>query len=126
MALLRRDEFEGGALRRRVELLREGGVPRVKEYDGDLALQNDRLATVEEDERLATAEDEETTENGRSRVRQAYSALQAWAADEAQKNTDWPTLTNAQKDAANRELHRRFGLVCDRLSDLLRHLALHQ
>jgi hypothetical protein len=39
---------------------------------------------------------------------------------DAQANYDtWPTKTNAQKDAAQRETIRRLGILMDRLADLL-------
>jgi hypothetical protein len=53
------------------------------------------------------------------RLRTAYSTLRQWAID-AQANYDtWPTKTNAQKDAAQRETIRRLGILMDRLADLL-------
>jgi hypothetical protein len=53
------------------------------------------------------------------RLRQSVVGLRIWST-EAQANFDtWGAKTAAQKDAANRELHRRFGILCDRLKDLL-------
>ena len=53
------------------------------------------------------------------RVKQAYQTLRQWSVD-AQANYDtWPTKTNAQKDAAQRETIRRLGVLMDRLADLL-------
>ena len=53
------------------------------------------------------------------RVRTAYQTLRQWSVD-AQANYDtWPTKTNAQKDAAQRETIRRLGVLMDRLADLL-------
>jgi hypothetical protein len=53
------------------------------------------------------------------RLRNAYQTLRQWSAD-AQANYDtWPTKTNAQKDAAQRETIRRLGILMDRLADLL-------
>jgi hypothetical protein len=53
------------------------------------------------------------------RVKNAYQTLRQWSVD-AQANYDtWPTKTNAQKDAAQRETIRRLGILMDRLADLL-------
>lgn len=59
-----------------------------------------------------------------ARIRQVLSTLDAWAADEQKIFTDWPSLTNAQKDAANRQMHDRFGKFLDRFGDVLLTLAL--
>jgi len=53
------------------------------------------------------------------RLRQAYQTLRQWSNDAAQTNTDWPTMTQGQKDAALRETIRRLGLFFDRFADLL-------
>lgn len=53
------------------------------------------------------------------RLRQAYATLRQWSADAATTNTNWPTMTNPQKDAATRETIRRLGVFMDRLADLL-------
>jgi len=53
------------------------------------------------------------------RIRQAYTTLRQWSADAAQVNTDWPTMTAAQKDNATRETIRRLGIFFDRFADLL-------
>jgi hypothetical protein len=53
------------------------------------------------------------------RIRQAYNTLRQWSADAAQVNTDWPTMTNVQKDNATRETIRRLGIFLDRFADLL-------
>jgi hypothetical protein len=58
------------------------------------------------------------------RIRQAVSTLNAWGADEQQTAANWPGLTAAQKDAANRQLHDRVGRFFDRFGDLLIALAL--
>lgn len=53
------------------------------------------------------------------RIKQAYQTLRQWSADAAQVNTDWPTMTAAQKDTATRETIRRLGILLDRFADLL-------
>jgi hypothetical protein len=53
------------------------------------------------------------------RIKQAYLTLRQWSADAAQTDTDWPTKTAAQKDAATRETIRRLGIFLDRFADLL-------
>jgi len=53
------------------------------------------------------------------RVKQAYNTLRQWSADAANTNTNWPTMSNAQKDAAMRETIRRLGIFLDRMADLL-------
>jgi hypothetical protein len=58
------------------------------------------------------------------RLKQSIAGLRTWQAEAQANFDDWPTKTNAQKDAANRELQRRFGVLCDRLKDLLLHQAL--
>lgn len=52
-------------------------------------------------------------------VRQSYLTLRQWADDAAQVNTDWPTMTQGQKDNATRETIRRLGVFLDRFADLL-------
>lgn len=52
-------------------------------------------------------------------TRNAYQTLRQWADDAAQVNTDWPTMTQAQKDNALRETIRRLGVFLDRFADLL-------
>jgi hypothetical protein len=69
-------------------------------------------------ERDLTGEDEQRYLSP-DRLRQAYTTLRQWSID-AQANYDtWPTKTNAQKDAAQRETIRRLGILMDRLADLL-------
>ena len=58
------------------------------------------------------------------RLRAAYSTLRTWASDAATTNTNWPTMTAAQKDAATRETIRRLGVFLDNVGDLLLHLSL--
>ena len=53
------------------------------------------------------------------RVKQAYATLRQWSADAAQVNTDWPTMTQGQKDTALRETIRRLGIFFDRFADIL-------
>lgn len=55
----------------------------------------------------------------RARALQGLATLEQWAADAAQVNTDWPTMTAAQKDTALRETIRRLGLFFDRFADIL-------
>lgn len=52
-------------------------------------------------------------------LRQAYTTIRQWAADAATANTNWPTMTAAQKDATTRETVRRLGVFLDRFGDLL-------
>lgn len=58
------------------------------------------------------------------RLRSAIATLNQWAQDEQNIDNAWGTLTNAQKDTANRVLHRRIGIFFDRFGDLLITLAL--
>jgi hypothetical protein len=53
------------------------------------------------------------------RIRQAYTVLRGWADDAEQVHTDWPTMTQGQKDAVMRETIQRLGLFFDRFADLL-------
>jgi len=53
------------------------------------------------------------------RVRQAYTVLRQWSADAAQTDADWPSMNNAQRDAATRVVVRRLGVFFDRFADLL-------
>ncbi len=55
------------------------------------------------------------------RIGQAYAGLRTWATDAQAAFDTWPTKTAAQKDATQREVIRRFGILCDRLADLLLH-----
>lgn len=52
-------------------------------------------------------------------LRQAYPTLRQWAGDAATVNTNWPTMTAAQKDAAMRTTIQRLGIFLDRFADLL-------
>jgi hypothetical protein len=54
-----------------------------------------------------------------ARLAQQYTTLREWADDAETTYTAWPTLTNAQKDARNREVVRRLGVLCDGLADIL-------
>ena len=63
--------------------------------------------------------EEEQSYLAHPRLKQAYQTLRQWSADAAQVNTDWPTMTQGQKDIALRETIRRLGLFFDRFADLL-------
>lgn len=69
--------------------------------------------------------DDETIlrEGANTRLGNAYGALRQWAADGQAAYDDWPTKTAAQKDAALREVIRRFGVLCDRLADTVTRLT---
>jgi hypothetical protein len=47
----------------------------------------------------------------------AYDTLRQWALDARAAFDDWPTKTDAQKDAAVRETIRRLGVFMDRMAD---------
>lgn len=57
-----------------------------------------------------------------TRLRASIAGLRQWALDGQDAYTTWPTKTAAQKDAVQRETIRRFGVLSDRLADLLQHL----
>lgn len=59
-----------------------------------------------------------------ARMRQAYASLRQWSADAQTVFGNWGTMSAAQKDAANKEVIRRFGLTCAGLADLLLNLSL--
>ena len=54
-----------------------------------------------------------------ARLQAAYATLRQWSADAAQADADWPTLTQAQKDARLQITIRRLGVFFDRFADLL-------
>ena len=54
-----------------------------------------------------------------TRMAQGYQTLRDWADDAETTYTAWPTLTAAQKDARNREVVRRLGVLCDGLADFI-------
>lgn len=54
-----------------------------------------------------------------ARLRQDYQTLRQWSLDAAATNTNWPTMTQIQKDNAMRETIRRLGVLLDRFGDLL-------
>lgn len=58
------------------------------------------------------------------RIRQAVATLNTWAADERATAANWASLSDPQKDAANRQLHDRIGRFFDRFGDLLITLTL--
>lgn len=53
------------------------------------------------------------------RLRQAYATLRQWSLDAAQTDTEWDTLTQAQKNARLQIVIRRLGTFFDRFADLL-------
>ncbi len=55
-------------------------------------------------------------------IQQAAQA-RVWAADAAQANTNWPTMTQAQKDATIRETIRRLGVLMANIAEHLDHFA---
>jgi hypothetical protein len=55
----------------------------------------------------------------RPRLKSAYQTLRQWSVDAQDAYDTWPTKTNAQKDATQRETIRRLGVLMDRLADLL-------
>lgn len=55
-------------------------------------------------------------------LRQAYPTIRQWAQDAAPVNTNWPTMTANQKDAAMRNTIQRLGVFLDRFGDLLQAL----
>lgn len=52
-------------------------------------------------------------------LRAAHPQLKQWAVDAAGVNTNWPTMTQQQKDTALRETIRRLGLFFDNFAELL-------
>lgn len=54
-----------------------------------------------------------------ARFRQAVPTLRQWSQDAANANTNWPTLTQAQKDNALRLAVMRLGIFFDHFADLL-------
>ena len=58
------------------------------------------------------------------RLQQSYQTLRNWADDATQVHADWPTMTQAQKDAVMREVIQRLGVFFDRMADLLLHQRL--
>lgn len=54
-----------------------------------------------------------------ARLRQDYATIRQWSLDAATTNTNWPTMTQAQKDSAIRETIRRLGVLLDRVGDVL-------
>jgi len=63
--------------------------------------------------------EEEQAYLSHERLKQAYQTLRQWSVDADQTNTDWPTMTAGQKDAAMKETIRRLGLFLDRMADFL-------
>lgn len=53
------------------------------------------------------------------KLRQSYSTVRQWAQDAQTTNTNWPTMTAAQKDNAMRETIRRLGVLLDHVGDLM-------
>lgn len=54
-----------------------------------------------------------------AKLQQAYATLNDWSADAATVHGNWPTMTQAQKDATMRETIRRLGVFFDHFADLL-------
>lgn len=72
-----------------------------------------------EDITVTLTGEEELAHLAPDKFRQAYSTLRQWASDADTTNTNWPSMSTAQKDAAMRETIRRLGILSDRLADLL-------
>ena len=52
-----------------------------------------------------------------------YATLLAWGADAANTADNWATLTNVQKDAINKTVITRLGLLCERLAEVLQRIG---
>lgn len=76
------------------------------------------LINVETPTFTLTGEDEQRFLSP-DRLRTAYATLRQWSLDAQDAFDTWPTKTNAQKDATQRETIRRLGILMDRLADLL-------
>jgi hypothetical protein len=63
-------------------------------------------------------------EDAPTRLVQGYLTLRQWADDAETTYADWPTKTAAQKDAINREVIRRLGVLADGIADLILHRGL--
>jgi hypothetical protein len=87
-------------------------------FDSDGNLLSEEVVTVppEEEERRVVPD----------RLRNSFALLRQWADEAETTYANWPTMTNAQKDASNRAVVLRFGKVCDGLADLLVHLRANQ
>jgi hypothetical protein len=53
------------------------------------------------------------------KLRQSYTALRQWQQDAITTVAEWDTLTQAQKNTRLKIVIERFGLLSDRLADLL-------
>jgi len=80
-------------------------------------------STVDGDAKVARfaagSQTKETADARAQMFRQAYPQLRQWAVDAAGVNTNWPTMTQQQKDTALRETIRRLGLFFDNFAELL-------
>lgn len=117
--MYRKEIYTNGQVVERIEVDDIGNDVEYRRYDGSGRLLEQREATTDEASVLVADQELATVDAANTRIVKAYEVLQQWAADQAAINNAWPTLTNAQKDGANRQLQRRFGLVCENLADLL-------
>jgi len=60
---------------------------------------------------------------GATKLRTAYATLRQWSTDAQTVVDGWGLVTTLQKDADIKELFRRFGILTDRLADLLQQLG---
>lgn len=82
--------------------------------NGVLQSSRQRVVSDEEIRRAETIPDN---------LRNAIAAARSWAADAAATDANWPTMTAAQKDNAERVVIRRLGTFFDRFGDLLEALG---
>lgn len=68
---------------------------------------------------LTLTDEEAFREEVPNRLSAVSQTLRDWADDAATTHADWPTKTAAQKDAINREVIRRLGVLCDGLADFI-------
>jgi hypothetical protein len=88
--------------------------------DGERFLLSTTVDGVESTARLAPGGHTDADHDAAlAQLRKDFSTLLQWAQDAANTNTNWPTMTQNQKDTAIRETIRRLGVLLDHVGDLM-------
>ena len=79
----------------------------------------DQTGALVSEDSFTVSDDQVFREQTPTRLEQGYQTLRDWADDAETTYAAWSTLTAAQKDARNREVVRRLGVLCDGLADFI-------
>ncbi len=113
--MYRSEQFSAGLLTERVEIERlDSSTVEYRRYDGSLALQDQRVATTEEEVEVDAHDAGEALNQKRTNIDQAVATLRTWAAD-----AQTITITTANHEAVLQVVVDRLGVFFDRFADLI-------